>query len=87
MIRRQPHYVCMAGRIWRLQRERFADIGVVRYIKNQRSHHEKKSFEEEFLTFLKKYGVTYDRPMFWDRHVFLRDWFFSYNIPSAEALG
>jgi len=33
---------------------------VVRYIKNQRSHHEKKSFEEEFLTFLKKYGVTYD---------------------------
>jgi len=33
---------------------------VVRYIKDQRSHHEKKSFEEEFVIFLKKYGVTYD---------------------------
>ena len=33
---------------------------VVRYIANQRAHHEKKNFEEEFLGFLKKYGVTYD---------------------------
>jgi putative transposase len=33
---------------------------VVRYIKNQRAHHEKKSFEEEFVEFLKKYGVSYE---------------------------
>jgi REP element-mobilizing transposase RayT len=33
---------------------------VVRYIANQRSHHEKRSFEEEFLGFLKKYAVNYD---------------------------
>ena len=33
---------------------------VVRYIQNQRSHHEKKSFEDEFVEFLKKYGVSYD---------------------------
>jgi putative transposase len=33
---------------------------VVRYIQNQRTHHEKKSFEDEFVEFLKKYGVTYD---------------------------
>ncbi len=33
---------------------------VVKYIENQAAHHEKRSFEEEFLAFLKKYGVTYD---------------------------
>jgi putative transposase len=33
---------------------------VVRYIENQAVHHTKKSFEEEFLEFLTKYGVAYD---------------------------
>jgi REP element-mobilizing transposase RayT len=33
---------------------------VAAYIRNQRAHHEKKSFEEEFMEFLKKYGVDYD---------------------------
>ncbi|MGA7216748.1 MAG: transposase [Candidatus Sulfotelmatobacter sp.] len=33
---------------------------VVRYINDQRAHHAKKNFEEEFLAFLKKYGVSYD---------------------------
>lgn len=33
---------------------------VVRYIANQRAHHEKKSFEEEFLGLLRKYEVNYD---------------------------
>ncbi len=33
---------------------------VVRYIQNQHTHHEKKSFEEEFVEFLKKYGVSYE---------------------------
>jgi putative transposase len=33
---------------------------VVRYIRNQHQHHERKSFEEEFVDFLKKYGVAYD---------------------------
>lgn len=33
---------------------------VVRYISNQHAHHQKKSHEEEFLEFLKKYGVVYD---------------------------
>ena len=33
---------------------------VIRYIKNQAAHHEKRSFEEEFLEFLKKYGIDYD---------------------------
>lgn len=33
---------------------------VVRYIRNQRAHHEKNNFEEEFIEFLKKHGVDYD---------------------------
>jgi hypothetical protein len=33
---------------------------VIRYIKNQAAHHAKRSFEEEFLEFLKRYGVAYD---------------------------
>jgi putative transposase len=33
---------------------------VVRYIQNQHAHHQKKSFEEEFVEFLKRYGLPYD---------------------------
>ncbi len=33
---------------------------VIRYIKNQAAHHAKKSFEQEFLEFLERYGITYD---------------------------
>jgi REP element-mobilizing transposase RayT len=33
---------------------------VVRYIQNQDRHHRNMTFEEEFITFLKKHGVTYD---------------------------
>jgi putative transposase len=33
---------------------------VIRYIANQAAHHAKQSFENEFLQFLKKYGVAYD---------------------------
>jgi len=33
---------------------------VVRYIQNQRAHHEKTGFEDEFVAFVKKYGVPYD---------------------------
>jgi REP element-mobilizing transposase RayT len=32
----------------------------VAYIQTQGEHHRKKSFEEEFLTFLKKHGIDYD---------------------------
>src|SRR2546430_509446 len=33
---------------------------VIRYIENQVAHHAHKSFEEEFVEFLTKYGVAYD---------------------------
>lgn len=42
-------------------------IGVVKkYIMNQEEHHQKKSFQEEFLGFLKKYDVEYDERYIWD---------------------
>ena len=34
--------------------------GVLAYIENQREHHAEKSFEEEFISLLRRYGVSYD---------------------------
>ena len=39
---------------------------VVEYIDNQHKHHEKRTFKEEFLAFLKKYKTTYDERYLWD---------------------
>jgi len=36
------------------------------YIQNQREHHRKVSFQEEYLEFLKKHGVDYDDRYLWD---------------------
>lgn len=33
---------------------------VIRYIDNQREHHRKQTFEEEFLALLRRHGVDYD---------------------------
>lgn len=33
---------------------------VTQYIANQPEHHAKRNYEEEFLEFLKKYGINYD---------------------------
>ncbi len=33
---------------------------VIAYVRNQREHHRKKMFEEEFVAMLKKAGVAYD---------------------------
>ncbi len=38
---------------------------VVTYIQNQREHHSTRSFQEEYLAFLKKHAVEYD-----ERYVF-----------------
>ncbi len=34
---------------------------VIRYVQNQAVHHSRKSFEQEFLEFLKRYSVAYER--------------------------
>lgn len=39
---------------------------VVRYIKNQKEHHQKKTFQEEFRAALKKYKVDFDERYVWD---------------------
>lgn len=38
---------------------------VIKYVSNQKEHHKKKSFKEEYFDFLKKYNVEYD-----ERYVF-----------------
>ncbi|PYX93582.1 MAG: IS200/IS605 family transposase [Acidobacteria bacterium] len=37
----------------------------IRYINSQHEHHQKRSFEEEFLAFLKKHGISYDLKYVW----------------------
>jgi putative transposase len=39
---------------------------VSKYIANQEEHHRKKSFQEEFLAFLKKNRIAYDERYIWD---------------------
>jgi putative transposase len=39
---------------------------VYNYIANQEEHHRKKSFQEEFITFLKKHGMEYEEKYLWD---------------------
>ena len=40
---------------------------VIRYIQNQEEHHRKKTFREEYIDFLKAFGVDYDeRYIFYD---------------------
>jgi REP element-mobilizing transposase RayT len=38
---------------------------VVHYIQHQREHHRKKSFQEEYLEFLRKHGIEYDERYVW----------------------
>ena len=39
---------------------------VVKYILNQKEHHKTKSFQEEFLLFLKNYEIEFDEKYVWD---------------------
>lgn len=44
-----------------------SQIEVVKtYIKNQHEHHRKKTFQDEYRAFLKKYDVEYDERYIWD---------------------
>ena len=38
---------------------------VIQYILTQREHHRKKSFQEEYLEFLKNHGIEYDERYLW----------------------
>jgi hypothetical protein len=39
---------------------------VCAYIDNQEEHHRTRTFQEEYRTFLEKYGVTFDERYVWD---------------------
>lgn len=39
---------------------------VKRYIANQKEHHRKNSYQDEFRIFLKKHGIDYDEKYVWD---------------------
>jgi REP element-mobilizing transposase RayT len=39
---------------------------VIAYITNQQEHHSKKTFQDEYRVFLKKYNVKYDEKYVWD---------------------
>lgn len=36
------------------------------YIRRQREHHQRKTFQEEYRAFLQKYGVEFDERYVWD---------------------
>jgi REP element-mobilizing transposase RayT len=38
---------------------------VIKYIQNQREHHRKKTFQEEYLELLQKHGIDYDERYLW----------------------
>jgi REP element-mobilizing transposase RayT len=39
---------------------------VKRYIRNQKQHHRRVTFQDEYREFLKRYGVDYDERYVWD---------------------
>jgi REP element-mobilizing transposase RayT len=39
---------------------------VCRYIASQREHHEKTTFQQEYLKLLSKYGINHDERYVWD---------------------
>ena len=39
---------------------------VIAYIENQKEHHRKKTFQDEYRAFLKKYNVEFDEKYVWD---------------------
>jgi len=39
---------------------------IIQYIKGQEKHHRKMTFQEEFLTLLKKHRIEYDERYLWD---------------------
>ena len=43
-----------------------ADVpDVIRYIQNQREHHRRKTFREEYVELLRAHGVQYDERYLW----------------------
>jgi hypothetical protein len=41
-------------------------VQLLEYIRHQEEHHRKRDFKEEYLSFLKRYGVDHDERYLWD---------------------
>ena len=54
----------MATGLWPIQRWYLA--GAVHYIEQQLEHHRTRTFQEEYLAFLKKHGAHFDEKYLWD---------------------
>jgi hypothetical protein len=54
----------LATGLWRIQRRYLA--GTVHYIEQQLEHHRTRTFQEEYLAFLKKHGAHFDEKYLWD---------------------
>jgi hypothetical protein len=52
--------VRVAGGVWRVQCKPGAAQAVIDYIEGQEEHHRKWTFEQEFLTLLKRAEVEFD---------------------------
>ncbi len=42
-----------------------SESAVIQYIQNQKEHHQKKSFQEEFKEILNKYGIEFNENYIW----------------------
>ena len=42
-----------------------SESAVIQYIRNQQNHHRERSFQEEFIDMLNKYGIEYDENYIW----------------------
>jgi putative transposase len=59
---------------------------VVAYIASQEEHHRIRSFQEEYLSFLKEYNVEYDERYVWGRtQSSLRDSKYSFSFPALKC--
>ena len=41
-------------------------LSIIQYIQDQREHHRGKTFQEEYIAFLDRHGVVYDKRYVWD---------------------
>ena len=41
-------------------------MATIKYIRNQKEHHRKRTFQAEFVKFLNKYQIKYDERYVWD---------------------
>jgi REP element-mobilizing transposase RayT len=57
---RARHRVRVAEGLWGVQRESVDAPHVKAYVENQEEHHRARSFEDEFLTLLRKSGLRFE---------------------------